>query len=82
MQRESSVHRPYIPMSSPDITAADIEAVTQVLQTPYLSIGPRIDDFEEHFASYIRTHHAVGVPSGTVGFYPAIVSLHFISSGV
>jgi hypothetical protein len=32
----------HIPMSSPDITAAEIEAVTQVLQTPYLSIGPRL----------------------------------------
>lgn len=69
-------------MSSPDLTAAEIKAVHQVLQTPYLSIGPRIAEFEEHFAFYIRTHYAVGVPSGTVGFYPAIVSLHFVSSGV
>ena len=27
-------------MSSPDITAAEIEAVNQVLRPPYLSIGP------------------------------------------
>jgi hypothetical protein len=29
-----------IPMSSPDITPDDIEAVNQVLQTTSLSIGP------------------------------------------
>jgi hypothetical protein len=28
-------------MSGPDITATEIEAVAQVLQTPYLSLGPR-----------------------------------------
>ncbi|MBM3190096.1 MAG: polysaccharide biosynthesis protein, partial [Chloroflexi bacterium] len=38
-----------IPMSSPDLTAAEIEAVNQVLQTPYLSIGPRIAEFEARF---------------------------------
>ena len=42
----------HIVMSSPDLTAAEIEAVTQVLQTPYISIGPRIAEFEERFAAY------------------------------
>lgn len=32
---------PRIPMSSPDLTAAEIEAVTQVLQTPHLSADGR-----------------------------------------
>jgi dTDP-4-amino-4,6-dideoxygalactose transaminase len=32
------------PMSSPDLTRAEIEAVNRVLRTPYLSIGPRIAD--------------------------------------
>jgi hypothetical protein len=44
-------------MSSPDITAAEIEAVSQVLQTPYLSIGPRIAEFEERFAAYVGARH-------------------------
>ena len=39
------IHSPpsifHLPMSSPDLTAAEIEAVSQVLQTPYLSLGPR-----------------------------------------
>ncbi len=42
-----------IPMSSPDLTAAEIEAVNQELQTPYLSIGPRIAKFGERFAAYV-----------------------------
>lgn len=58
-----------IPMSSPDITAAEIAAVNQVLQTSYLSIGPQIVAFEQAMAHYIGTPHAVGVNSGTSGLH-------------
>lgn len=63
-----------IPMSSPDITASEIEAVNQVLQTPYLSIGPRIAQFEECFAAYIGTRHAIGVSSGTTGLHLCVIA--------
>lgn len=61
-------------MSSPDITPADIEAVNQVLRTPYLSIGPRIAEFEEYFAAYIGRKHAIGVSSGTAGLHLCIIA--------
>ena len=74
----STLHSPpstlHLPMSSPDITAAEIEAVTQVLQTPYLSIGPRIAEFEERFAAYIGARHAIGVSSGTAGLYLSVIA--------
>lgn len=58
-----------VPMSRPDIGEAEIELVTQVLQTPYLSIGPMIERFEHDMALYIGTKHAVGVSSGTAGLH-------------
>ncbi|WP_298820682.1 DegT/DnrJ/EryC1/StrS family aminotransferase [Chloroflexus sp.] len=58
-----------IPMSSPDITEAEIAAVHQVLQTNQLSIGPQIVAFEQAMARYIGTPHAVGVNSGTSGLH-------------
>ena len=69
-------------MSSPDLTAADIEAVTRVLQTPYLSIGPRIAEFEERFAAYVcpepgrrvGARHAIGVSSGTAGLHLCVIA--------
>jgi dTDP-4-amino-4,6-dideoxygalactose transaminase len=61
-------------MSSPDLTAAEVEAVNQVLQTPYLSIGPRIAEFEERFAAYIGARHAVGVSSGTTGLHLCVIA--------
>ncbi|MFH1951517.1 MAG: DegT/DnrJ/EryC1/StrS family aminotransferase [Pseudomonadota bacterium] len=63
-----------IPMASPDITVAEIEAVNQVLQTPHLSIGPRIVEFEERFAAWIGARHAVGVSSGTAGLHLCVIA--------
>jgi perosamine synthetase len=64
----------HIPMSSPDITAAEIEAVNQVLQTRYLSLGPCIAEFEEHFAAYVGARHAVCVSSGTAGLHLCVIA--------
>jgi perosamine synthetase len=63
-----------IPMSSPDLAAADIEAVNAVLRTPYLSIGPRIKEFERAVASYVGPRHAIGVNSGTTGLHLCIIA--------
>src|SRR5437867_5614873 len=60
---------PLIPMSLPDITQAEVEAVNAVLRTPYLSIGPRVDEFERRVAEYVGARHAVAVSSGTAGLH-------------
>lgn len=56
-------------MSSPDITDAERKAVLDVLNTPNLSMGPRIDEFEHAMANYIGVEHAIGVNSGTAGLH-------------
>ncbi|GIW50675.1 MAG: hypothetical protein KatS3mg081_0030 [Gemmatimonadales bacterium] len=61
-------------MSRPDITAAEIGVVMQVLETPHLSIGPRIADFEQRFAVYVGARHAVGVSSGTAGLHLCVIA--------
>ena len=63
-----------IPMSSPDITSAEIDAVNAVLRTPCLSIGPRVDEFERRVAEYVGARHAVAVSSGTAGLHLAILA--------
>jgi perosamine synthetase len=64
----------HIPMSAPDITETEINAVNEVLLTPYLSIGPKIVEFEGAVASYIGTQHAIGVNSGTSGLHLAMIA--------
>ena len=64
-----------IPLSRPDITDKEIQAVLDVLRTPYLSLGPKLTEFEEKFANYIGTKHAIAVSSGTAGLHLSLLSL-------
>ncbi len=64
-----------IPLSSPDITEADIEAVVSVLRTPRLSIGPRMREFESAVAGYVGVRHGVAVSSGTAGLHLSLRAL-------
>jgi perosamine synthetase len=64
-----------IPLSAPDVTEAEIEAVAAVLRKPRLSLGPKLVEFETVFATYIGVPHAVGVSSGTAGLHLALLAL-------
>ena len=63
-----------IPLSSPDITQQEIDAVVEVMQTPTLSIGPKIELFEKAVAKLSGRRHAVGVSSGTAGLHCAMIA--------
>ncbi len=60
---------PKIPMSSPDLTEAERQAVQDVLNTPILSMGHWITDFEQAFRAMFGVGNAVGVSSGTSGLH-------------
>ena len=64
-----------IPMSSPDITEKERRAVTAVMNTPFLSMGKEIIEFEEAFKHYIGIKHAIAVSSGTAGLHLCIRSM-------
>lgn len=64
-----------VPLSSPDIIERDIEAVVGVMRTRYLSIGPKIVEFEKRIREYVGTKYAVAVNSGTS-------ALHLIIRGL
>jgi perosamine synthetase len=58
-----------IPLSSPDLTDAEREAVAAVLRTPNLSMGGEITAFEAVFRQFSGVKHAIGVSSGTSGLH-------------
>lgn len=64
-----------IPLSSPDITESEIAAVTAVLRTSRLSLGPQMEAFEHSLADYIGVPHAVAVSSGTAGLHLCVRAL-------
>ena len=58
-----------IPMSSPDITDAERQAVAAVMNTPILSMGQHVKDFEQAFCDRTGAKHAIAVNSGTAGLH-------------
>jgi len=64
-----------VPLSSPDIIEKDIEAVVGVMKTRFLSIGPKVVEFEKRMGRFAGTKYAVAVNSGTS-------ALHLIIRGM
>lgn len=58
-----------VPMSYPDLTDAERQAVLAVVSTPNLSMGPQIEAFEAAFRKFCGSRHAIGVNSGTAGLH-------------
>lgn len=67
-------------LSRPDITQAEIDAISQVMQSPILALGPRGARFEQAISSYVGAKHAIAVNSGTSGLH-LLVRAFGISDG-
>jgi len=62
-------------LSRPDITEKEIEAVSAVLHSPNLSLGPKLVEFEQAFGEYTGVKRAVAVNSGTSGLFLCMLAL-------
>ena len=69
-----------IPYGRQNITQEDINAVTKVLQSDYLTQGPKIDEFEQHFAEYVGARYAVAVANGTAALHLCTLAMN-VKSG-
>ncbi len=64
-----------VDLSGPDITRKEIDLVNEVLQSGVLSIGPKIEEFENKFKEYFGVKHAIAVNSGTSGLHLLVKSM-------
>ena len=69
-----------IPISKPLIGKEEIEAVIGVLESGQLAQGPRVLEFEEHFAAFCGVRHAIATSSGTTALVAALLA-HGIGPG-
>lgn len=66
---------PYrIPYGCQSINQADIDAVLQVLKSPWLTQGPTIERFEQALADYCQAGHAVAVCNATAALHIACLT--------
>jgi UDP-4-amino-4,6-dideoxy-N-acetyl-beta-L-altrosamine transaminase len=64
-----------IPYGRQEISRADIEAVTAVLNSDFLTQGPAVPAFESAVAAYCGAQHAVAVNSATSALHIACLAL-------
>jgi dTDP-4-amino-4,6-dideoxygalactose transaminase len=63
-----------VPFSPPSIGDGEIDDVVATLRSGWLSSGPRVRAFEQAFAAYVGTRHAVAVNSGTAALHLSMVA--------
>lgn len=64
-----------IPLARPDVGEPELAAVAEVLASGRLTMGPRVQAFEEAVAHAVGTAHAVAVSSGTAALHLALLAL-------
>jgi perosamine synthetase len=75
-QQTKGQHVPeMIPYAQPSVDQADIAAVSEVLQSSWLTTGPKVDQFESDFAKRCGSKFAVAVSSGTAALHAAMYAL-------
>lgn len=71
----------WIPFFLPSIEDEEKKAVLEVLESGWLTTGPRVKQFEESFAKYIGARHAIAVNSGTAALHLALEAVEIRESG-
>ncbi|MEY4581682.1 MAG: hypothetical protein RL701_6385 [Pseudomonadota bacterium] len=71
----SSTSRPYLPYGRQCLDAEDIQSVTDVLTSDWLTTGPQVDAFERDMLEVTGGAHAVAVSSGTAALHCAMYAL-------
>ena len=66
---------PFLPYGRQKIDANDVNAVVEVLQSPYLTSGPTVEKFEQKLALAVEAQFAVSCSSGTAALHLAALSL-------
>ena len=68
------VARAFVPFAPPAIGTEEIEAVVDVLESGWLSTGPRVAAFEQAFAAYTGARHAIALNSCTAALHLSLLA--------
>ncbi|RRD49036.1 DegT/DnrJ/EryC1/StrS aminotransferase family protein [Arachnia propionica] len=66
----------FLPFARPDITEAEIEAVTETMRSGWLTTGPNAAQFEKEFLEFLGAEgHAIATNSATAGLHLAFEAI-------
>lgn len=66
--------REFLPIFRPNYGTAEIKAVTEVLKSGWVGLGPKTAEFEKRFASYVGARYAIALNSATAALHLALLA--------
>ena len=63
-----------VPLFDPDLGQPEVDALTQVIRSKWLTMGELTEQFEKRFAGFVGCKHAVAVNSCTAGLHLALAA--------
>ena len=70
-----TARKEFLPFSLPSIEDDDIRGVVEVLQSGWITTGPKCAAFEQAFAAYVGAPHACALTSATAGMHCVLLAL-------
>ena len=68
-----------LPYGRQSIDEDDIAAVVETLHSDWLTTGPKVSEFEEAFAAWVGSSHAVSFSSGTAALHGAVFAAGLVA---
>jgi len=63
-----------IPIFQPNFGKAEIDAVSEVLKSGWIGLGPKTEEFEKSFADYIGAPYAIALNSATAALHLSLLA--------
>jgi perosamine synthetase len=71
LQGGTPVRETLLPYGRQSLDGEDVQSVVEVLKSDWLTTGPKVPEFEEAFAAWVRAKFAVSFSSGTAALHGA-----------
>jgi len=71
---EFKVRDSWIPFCLPDISEAEVQAVSEVVRSGWWAKGPKTIEFEKKFAQYVGAKYCIGLNSCTAALHLALLT--------
>lgn len=69
-----SSNQTFIPVFRPNYGKEEIAAVSKVLTSGWIGLGPKTEDFEKRFAAYVGTPYAIALNSATAALHLSLLA--------
>jgi|SRR3989344_4814073 len=64
-----------LPVFRPAMDQEEIDAVSEVIKSGWIGLGPKTEEFEEKFARFTQAKYAVGLSSATAALHLSLLAL-------